>query len=276
MGVFIRSASALLARSATREAGDVRKTTVAIQWWVLPAINGVTRVSRPWTARSVTEARASPLASTESPSCPRRRLCHSQAHGRNARGTTRIPSAALRRSARAWFVALWLAIFATASQAQPTDEYQIKAVFLFNFAQFVEWPAESFADSHSPLVIGVLGRDPFGPHLDDVVAGESINQRPLLIRRFRRVEEIETCHVLFIAESENTRLEQILAHLTGRSILTVGDGEDFARRGGVIRFLTEKNKIRFRINLTAAKAGNLIISSKVLRSAEVIMPPKND
>ena len=179
-------------------------------------------------------------------------------------------------NSRWWLVGALLALCAPAARAQPTDEYQIKAVFLFNFAQFVEWPADSFADPRSPLVIGVLGRDPFGAHLDEVVAGESVNQRPLLVRRFRRVEEIQTCHVLFISESENPRLGQILAHLTGRSILTVGDGEDFARRGGVIRFLMENKKIRFRINLTAAKAMNLTISSKVLRSADVITPPQTD
>ena len=175
---------------------------------------------------------------------------------------------------RWWLVATMLALFATATQAQPTDEYQIKAVFVFNFAQFVEWPAHAFPDPKSPLVIGVLGRDPFGAHLDEVVAGETINQRPLVIQRYRRVDEIKTCHVLFISQSEDARLEQILAHLAGRSILTVGDGESFARRGGVIRFLMERNKIRFRINLTAAREMNLIISSKVLRSADVITPTK--
>ena len=177
---------------------------------------------------------------------------------------------------RTWLVATLLALFATSAQAQPTDEYQIKAVFLFNFAQFVEWPAHAFPDPKSPLVIGVLGRDPFGAHLDEVVAGETINQRPLVIQRYRRVEEITTCHVLFISQSEIPRLERILPQLAGRSILTVGDGESFARRGGVIRFLMERNKIRFRINLTAAKEMNLVISSKVLRSADVITPPKVD
>jgi len=181
-----------------------------------------------------------------------------------------------RKGSRWWLLATVLALFATATHAQPTDEYQIKAVFLFNFAQFVEWPANSFADPQSPLVIGVLGRDPFGAHLDEVVAGETINQRPLVIQRYRRVEEIKTCHVLFISQSESTRLEHIFAHLGGRSILTVGDGEAFAQRGGVIRFLMEKSKIRFRINLTAAREMNLIISSKVLRSADVITPPKAD
>jgi hypothetical protein len=171
-------------------------------------------------------------------------------------------------------VAAVLAFFATAAHAQPTDEYQIKAVFLFNFAQFVEWPADAFEDARSPLVIGVLGRDPFGSHLDEVVAGETINGRPLKIQRYRHAEEIKVCHVLFISDSGDARLEQIFAQLAGRSILTVGDGESFAQRGGVIRFVMEKNKIRFRINLTAAKAGNLIISSKVLRSADVFTSPK--
>ena len=163
-------------------------------------------------------------------------------------------------------------VFLATLHAQPANEFQVKAVFLYNFAQFVEWPARAFATPQSPLVIGVLGEDPFGAYLDEAIVGETVNQRPLTIQRYRRVDEIETCHVLFISRSETRRLEQILTRLKDRNILTVGDSEAFAARGGIIQFISENNKIRFRINLSAAQAVDLVISSKVLRTADVITP----
>jgi hypothetical protein len=171
---------------------------------------------------------------------------------------------------------VWLALAvpllldgASAAVAAPT-EYQVKAVFLFNFSQFVDWPPQAFSDARAPLVIGVLGADPFGADLDEVVRGETVNGRPLLVRRFRRVEEIKDCHILFIGGSERARLEQILQALQGRSILTVSDDEDFARRGGMIRFTTDKNRIRLGVNLEAAVTAGLTISSKLLRPAEIV------
>lgn len=154
-------------------------------------------------------------------------------------------------------------------------EYELKAVFLFNFAQFVEWPPAAFPDAQTPLIIGVLGDDPFGPYLDETVRHEKVNNRPLIVQRYRRMGEIKTCHVLFVSQSESKRLEKILAGLKGRNILTVGDFEGFAINGGMIRFLTGQNRIRFRINVGAAKAVNLTISSKLLRAAEIITSGKD-
>src|SRR5207244_3549829 len=102
------------------------------------------------------------------------------------------------------------------AQTEPSREYQVKAVFLFNFAQFVDWPTQAFAQAQTPLVIGVLGEDPFGAYLDETVRGEKANRRPLSVQRYRQVAEIKTCHVLFISRSETDRLEQILAGLKGR------------------------------------------------------------
>jgi hypothetical protein len=108
--------------------------------------------------------------------------------------------------------------------------------------------------------------------LDEIVRGETVNNRSIVIHRYRHVEEIETCHVLFISRSEGDRLEQILASLQGRHILTVGDAEGFAVRGGMIRFMRAANKIRLRINLQAATAANLVLSSKLLRPADIVTP----
>lgn len=162
------------------------------------------------------------------------------------------------------------------AQAPSSREYQIKAVFLFNFVQFGEWPPAAFPDNAAPIVIGVLGDDPFGPSLEEAVTGESIRGRPLAIRRYRRVEEVENCQVLFISNSESTRLDKILARLDGRNILTVGDAEGFALRGGMIRFVTENKKIRFHINLETVKAAGLMLSSKLLRSAEIVSSRKEN
>lgn len=155
-------------------------------------------------------------------------------------------------------------------QSAPTTEYQVKAAFLFNFAQFVEWPTNTFPETRTPLVIGVLGQDPFGGYLDEIVRGERVNNRPLTVQRYRRVEEIKTCHVLFISRSEEDRLDQILASLKYRKILTVADADSAARRGVMIRFVTEQRKIRLKVNLEAARAANLTISSKLLRLAEIV------
>src|SRR5712664_1838664 len=123
-----------------------------------------------------------------------------------------------------WLVISVLLLSRGAASPAPTPaspEYQLKAVFLFNFAQFVEWPPTAFPEAKAPLVIGVLGDDPFGPYLDETVRGEKVNNRPLVVQRFRQVEEIKTCHVLFISRSERERLGQILAGLKGRNILAV-------------------------------------------------------
>jgi hypothetical protein len=174
--------------------------------------------------------------------------------------------------------AVWLVLsvflvsggLALSAPAAPPGEYQLKAVFLFNFAQFVEWPPQAFPDAQAPLVVGVLGMDPFGAYLDETVRGETVNNRPLVVQRYGRLEDINTCHILFISRSEADRLEQIVASLRGRHILTVSDAERAALRGVMIRMITVENKIRLRINLEEAQAANLKISSKLLRPAEIV------
>lgn len=174
-----------------------------------------------------------------------------------------------------WLVAAGLLLAGAGARADSPPEYQIKAVFLFNFAQFIEWPAPAFGGPKDPLVIGVIGEDPFGTLLDDTVRDEKIGARPLIVRRYRRVEDIDQCHILFVSRSESKRLEQIVAGLKGRSILTVGDTEGYALRGVMIRFITEKNRIRLRINLDAAKAAGLVVSSKLLRAADIVTTREN-
>ncbi len=155
-------------------------------------------------------------------------------------------------------------------QSAPPAEYQLKAAFLYNFSQFVVWPVEAFSGTQSQLVIVVLGDDPFGGSLDEIVRGQKANNHPLVVQRFRQIEEIKTCHILFVSRSEARRLDQIHASVRSRNILTVSEIEGFAQGSGMIAFVTENNRIRFKINLRAAKSANLTISSKLLRVAEIV------
>lgn len=182
------------------------------------------------------------------------------------------------RFGRWWRIALAFRLFAIpALSAEPAafPEYEVKAVFLFNFAQFVDWPLATFPDAQSPIVIGVLGRDPFAGALDEAVKGEKVNGRPFVIQHYSRLDEIKNCQILFVCRSETGRLPTILAALKGRSILTVSDADNFTEQGGMIRFVTEQNKVRFRINLEPAKAANLTLSSKLLRPASIVTSGKN-
>jgi hypothetical protein len=181
---------------------------------------------------------------------------------------------ARRLRARAGWLILGVVLAAAGPLARAesagASEYELKAVFLFNFAQFVTWPADAFVDAHAPLVIGVLGENPFGAALEEVVRGETVNGRPIVVQHYRGVEEIRACHILFVSDSERARLPRIVPSLAGRSILTVGDVEDFVRRGGMIRFVAENRRLHLRINLEAARAAHLTLSSKLLRPAEIV------
>lgn len=156
----------------------------------------------------------------------------------------------------------------------PSHEYQVKAACLFYFAQFVEWPARAFADHRAPLVIGLLGDDPFGAYLDEYVRGEAVAGRAIVVRRFQQPDEIKDCHILFVSASETARADRLLAALKGRSILTVGDTENFSAQGGMVRLVIESGKLRLHINNAAAREAGLIISSKILRPATIVTREK--
>lgn len=175
-----------------------------------------------------------------------------------------------------WLLGIGLLAFtAPAAETAPSAEYQLKAVFLYNFAQFVEWPARAFSRQDAPLVIGVLGADPFGAYLDELVRGEKIGRRSLEVRRFKHADDIAECHILFVSPSEGGTLEKSLERLRGRPVLTVSDLDTFTRQGGMVRFVTEAGKIRLRINVSVAKTSELKISSKILGPATVVTTGKD-
>ncbi|HEY5838564.1 MAG TPA: YfiR family protein [Pyrinomonadaceae bacterium] len=152
-------------------------------------------------------------------------------------------------------------------QAQ-SSEYQVKAAFLYNFAKFVDWPGDALGNSNAPLIIGVMGDDPFGGALDQAISGKTINGRSLQVRRLRWGHDLRSCHILFISSSERKRLPQIIQSLRGASVLTVGDMGQFNQQGGIINFILEANKVRFEINSRGADQARLKISSKLLSLAK--------
>ena len=156
------------------------------------------------------------------------------------------------------------------AQAQTSSEYQVKAVFLYNFTRFVDWPATSFESANSPFVIGILGSDPFGTYIDETVSGESTGEHPIVIKRFKTVKDIDNCHILFINSTDAEAIKSILADTKEKKILTVSDANNFASLGGIIGFFIENNKIRMQINTEAAKAASLSISSKLLGVAKIL------
>jgi hypothetical protein len=167
--------------------------------------------------------------------------------------------------------AITWSIFVNYLRAQPSSslEYEIKAAMLYNFAKFVEWPPAARTDAQAPIVVGVLGQDPFGAVLDDTMRDKSVYGRSILVRRFRTLADLDPCHVLFISRSERKRVPEILRSLQKSSVLTVSDAERFAGLGGIIGFTLRGNRIRFEINNDAARRAGLKISSKLLRLAKV-------
>ncbi len=163
----------------------------------------------------------------------------------------------------AWLIAPFQA--ASASQS----EYALKSVFLYNFVRFIDWPDSAFASPTEPLIIGIMGDDPFGSLLNEAIEGEKYHNRPIRIDHFRTPADIKRVHLLFVSHANAGRVEQVLAAVAGKSVVTVSETEDFLNRGGMITLTAEQNRVRLRINPAALHAANLAVSSKLLRVAEI-------
>ncbi len=192
---------------------------------------------------------------------------------------------------KAPFCSLVVALVAIASVSPATDvraqdvdqvkALKVKAAFLYNFTKFIQWPDASSEEHKSPFLIGVLGDDPFGTILDETVQGKTISGHPIRIRRFRWSRshdraELTRCHGLFIGRSEQFRLAEILATLTGQPVLTVSDIPDFAQSGGSIGFVLTEGRIRFEMNRQALERARLKASSKLLKLARIVEAQKHE
>lgn len=151
-----------------------------------------------------------------------------------------------------------------------SPEYQVKAAFLLNFVKFVEWPGTAFTDEKSPLVLGVVGEDPFGVALD-ALEGQTVRTRAVRVKRLSDTDGIRKCHLLYISTSEKGRIHDIVSAIGNVPVLTVSDGiERFAQQGVSINFILSDNKIRFEINVAVAKKAGLSMGTQLLQVAKVV------
>ncbi|HEX3627939.1 MAG TPA: YfiR family protein [Verrucomicrobiae bacterium] len=153
-----------------------------------------------------------------------------------------------------------------AQDSQPS-KYQIEAAFIYNFARFVDWPTQAFTDASSPMTIGIFGKNRFGSTLAQTINGKSVRGHPLQFKECGSLAEAARCQVLYISDSEKSRLSKDISGLNGASILTVSETDDFIAQGGMIDLKIIDQKMRFDINNSAAKAAGLTISSKLLSLA---------
>lgn len=159
-------------------------------------------------------------------------------------------------------------------RTQQPGEHELKAAVLSNLAKFVEWPTNATPPTREPFVIGIIGTDPFGPVLDRLSRGQTVQGRELTVRRFQSDEELRSCQVLFVSRSETGRVPEILARVRGARILTVSESAGFAERGGMVNLVLKDDRVRFEMNVRAAEQEGLKISSKLQKYAtRVVSPP---
>jgi len=165
-----------------------------------------------------------------------------------------------------------LALPSRAQTGNPSDssEYLIKAGFTYNFAKLMQWPASAFPQPDSPIIIGILGNDPFGATLDSVLTGKKVNTRGFVVKHLKWGADIKGCNILYVSATEAAHLDEILHAIKGLPILTIGRMPDFARRGGIVNFIIEDDKVRFEVNVEAAKQADISISSRLLTLAKIV------
>lgn len=159
-------------------------------------------------------------------------------------------------------------------QAEPLSptEYQVKAAFIYNFAKFVEWPMGSSAQE-ATFVIGILGQDPFGGVLDEIVSEKTIRDKKITVKRFSRIEDAVSSNILFIGNSEKESMARIIKRLDSAPVLTVSDIGRFAEQGGMIELVIDQNRVRFAINVAATEQAGLKPSSQLLKLARIVAGP---
>ena len=190
------------------------------------------------------------------------------AAARGARGVPRVT----RRVWRAVLACLGVVVLSSSGgSGSQASEYELKAALLHKFVKYVEWPTARFSTASAPIVIGVLGKDPFGEILERTFGGKKHGERPFEVVRFKDVEFALRCHVLFLPQEERGQERRLLQAVAGQSVLVVGESSGFAARGATINFYIEEEKrLRFEINAEAAKAEGLAISSDLLKLARIV------
>lgn len=182
----------------------------------------------------------------------------------------RVPLFSLGRVTTALLAMVVLEIVAPQARAGAPSEYELKAVFLLNFARFNTWPASALPPGDAPLVVGVLGIDPFGHDLEAAFQGEQVAGHSLQIRHFSRGDDYWNCHLLFISRSEAAHLTQIFSALRGKHVLTVSDIDEFIYKDGMIGMLLEQNRVKVQVNYDKTRSEELELSAKLLKMSFVL------
>ena len=162
---------------------------------------------------------------------------------------------------------LFFVPYLTSAQGSVPEEYRTKASYLATFPSFIEWPETAFSSPDAPFLVCVLGDFRFGTALAEFARSSSPHGRRIDIRWAHKNDDLRRCHILFISSSEESHLKEILSTLDKANVLTVSDIPQFTRRGGMIQFVLDSNRVRFEINLTSAERANLTLSSQLLKVA---------
>jgi hypothetical protein len=156
------------------------------------------------------------------------------------------------------------------SQNEEGAEYPVKLAFLYNFTKFVEWPSGAYRDPGAPLMICIVGHDPFSQDLEGQLRTRTVGDRPVDVRTLRPNEDLSVCQIVFVPVTEKDRAGRILKGLKGENALTVGETPGFAALGGIVNLTVEGNKVHFEVNLLAAERAGLKISSRLLGIAKIV------
>lgn len=167
---------------------------------------------------------------------------------------------------RGWICALALAWGGWGGSAERVPEYSVKALFLYNFIKFTEWPQLGSRE----VVLCLAGPDPFGEALD-AIDGRTAHGSRVRVRRDVKIEEAKECHLLFVNEPDRPRLLRIFRQLEGTSVLTVGETEGFAGSGGMIELQIEDNRVQFEVNIKTVQRGHIKISAQLLKLARKVL-----
>lgn len=159
------------------------------------------------------------------------------------------------------------------AQSPKPNAGQVQAAYLYNFGKFVKWPLAAPANQSGGFEICVLDEDPFGDTLQSTLAGESAAGKPVIVKRLRKAQDAISCHILFIGSSQSRDLKEILLSLDESPVLTVSDMPDFSKRGGMIQFVFEGDRIRFEVNLEGAERAHLVFPSELLKVAAAVRRP---
>lgn len=158
----------------------------------------------------------------------------------------------------------------TPVDVETSDEFTVKAAFLYNFALYVKWPKDAFPEEKAPLVVAVFGHDPFGRTLDDALRGKTANDHPIQLVRIETLKDLRPCHMLYVPDEDRAQLAKLVEYYGDAPTLIVGESIDFAKAGGVIGFFSENRKTRFAINTSAVKRQHLDVSSQLLKLAKLV------